>query len=100
MRSKEFIESVVRNAAELGGRFSQKDASILLKALGLAAAAALKRGDVVKLPGIGLIKSRITAEHMAYNPKTREPIKIPARRKAGLVLAKALKEALFQSTPR
>lgn len=57
--------------------------------------AALKGGYKVVLPGLGKIQVRKTKARNGINPATREPIKIPAKRKVAFTALKALKEAVL-----
>lgn len=56
---------------------------------------ALKGGYKVVLPGLGKIQVRKTKARNGINPATREPIKIPAKRKVAFTALKALKEAVL-----
>lgn len=56
---------------------------------------ALKGGFKVVLPGLGKIQVRKTKARNGINPATREPIKIPAKRKVAFTALKALKEAVL-----
>ena len=56
---------------------------------------ALKSGFKVVLPGLGKIQVRRTKPRMGINLKTREPIKIPAKKKVAFTATKALKEAVL-----
>ena len=46
------------------------------------------------LPHIGKLQVRDVAARTGRNPKTGEPVEIPAKRKAVLVAGKELKEAM------
>jgi DNA-binding protein HU-beta len=54
----------------------------------------LKIGHPVKLPGIGILKVKSMPARDGRNPKTGEPVRIDARRKATFVSSKSLKEAI------
>ena len=56
---------------------------------------ALKNGFKLMLPGLGKIQVRKTKPRMGINPKTREPIKIPAKRKVAFTATKSLKESVL-----
>lgn len=56
---------------------------------------ALKSGYKIALPGLGKIQVRKTKARMGINPKTREPIKISAKRKVRFTPNKALKDAVL-----
>jgi len=57
--------------------------------------AALKEGYKLMLPGLGKLQVKKTKARMGINPKTQEPIKIPAKRKVAFSAAKVLKEAVL-----
>src|SRR5437667_11211316 len=47
----------------------------------------VKKGESVKIPGLGIFRLRKMKARTGRNPQTGEPIKIPARKKAGLSVA-------------
>jgi len=55
---------------------------------------ALKKGDTVTLVGFGTFYVGERAERSGRNPKTGQPIKIPAARSPKFRAGKALKDAL------
>jgi DNA-binding protein HU-beta len=54
----------------------------------------LKRGERVKIAGLGILQVRKRAARMGRNPATGEPIHIKARRKVAFRATKELKEAI------
>lgn len=56
---------------------------------------ALKDGYKLMLPSLGKLQVKKTKPRMGINPKTMEPIKIPAKRKVAFTPAKVLKEAVL-----
>src|SRR3954470_9520794 len=54
----------------------------------------LKKGDRVRLAGLGILQVRKRAARMGRNPATGEPIKIKASKKVAFRAAKELKEAV------
>ncbi len=54
----------------------------------------LKRGDKIRLTGIGVLQVRKRATRMGRNPATGEAIKIKASKKVAFRPAKELKEAV------
>jgi len=54
----------------------------------------LKRGDKVRLTGIGMLQVRKRAGRMGRNPATGEAIKIKASKKVAFRVAKELKETV------
>lgn len=55
----------------------------------------LKSGGKVKLPGFGVFEVKACAARIGRNPKTKEPVDIPASKKPAFRPGKALKEAVF-----
>lgn len=96
MYTKETIALVAEYAAVQGGHFSKKDVGLFFEALSGALQAAFRDGgvDSITLPGVGKLKIKTTTAREGVNPKTRERVKIPARRKASLMLEKPLRDAL------
>ena len=66
----------------------------LLNCLCKVVADELAAGGEVPLPHIGKLQVRDVAARTGRNPKTGEPVEIPAKRKAVLVAGKELKEAM------
>ncbi len=56
---------------------------------------ALKTGYKIVLPGLGKLQVKKTKPRMGINPKTKEAIKIPAKKKVAFTVAKVLKEAVL-----
>lgn len=54
----------------------------------------LKKGNRVRLAGLGILQVRKRAARMGRNPATGEAIKIPAKKKIAFRAAKELKEAV------
>ena len=54
----------------------------------------LKRGDRIRIGGLGILVVRKRAARMGRNPATGEPIKIKASKKVAFRVAKTLKEAV------
>ena len=66
----------------------------VLKELGGIAAAELGAGGELSLPGIGKLSVKTRAARNAFNPRTREPIAVPAKKAPHFSAAKALKDAV------
>ncbi len=85
MNKAELI-NVVSEAAEV----SKKDAETVITATLDAITDALKEGEKVQLVGFGSFEVKARAARVGRNPKTKEPIEIPASKvpvfKAGKVL--------------
>ena len=54
----------------------------------------LKKGDRIRMVGLGILQVRKRAARMGRNPATGEPIKIKASKKVAFRAAKELKEAV------
>ena len=54
----------------------------------------LKKGDRIRLAGLGVLQVRKRAARMGRNPATGEPIQIKASKKVAFRAAKDLKEAV------
>ena len=54
----------------------------------------LKKGDKIRLTGLGILQVRKRAARMGRNPATGEAIKIKASKKIAFRVAKELKEAV------
>jgi nucleoid DNA-binding protein len=57
----------------------------------------VKKGESVKISGLGVFRLRRTKARMGRNPRTGEPIKIPARKKVGFSVAKTFKQTVLGS---
>ncbi|MFH1157393.1 MAG: HU family DNA-binding protein [Pseudomonadota bacterium] len=54
----------------------------------------LKKGNRVRMAGLGILQVRKRAARMGRNPATGEAIKIPAKKKIAFRASKELKEAV------
>ncbi len=54
----------------------------------------LKKGDRIRIGGLGILQVRKRAARMGRNPATGEPIKIKASKKVAFRAAKELKESI------
>jgi DNA-binding protein HU-beta len=54
----------------------------------------LKKGEKIRLSGLGILQVRKRAARMGRNPQTGEPVKIKASKKVAFRPAKDLKEAI------
>lgn len=54
----------------------------------------LKKGERIRIVGLGILQVRKRAARMGRNPATGEPIKIKASKKVAFRAAKELKEAI------
>lgn len=78
----------------LNADMTKKDAEKAVNALFAAMTDALKEGEKVAISGFGTFEVRERPEHQGLNPRTKEPITIPASRTAAFKPGKALKDAL------
>jgi len=60
----------------------------------------VKKGESVKIPGLGVFRLRKMKARMVRNPQTGEPIKIPARKKVGFSVAKTFKETVLGNSKK
>ena len=74
---------------------TKKQANAVLESLVTTITGSVRKGENVKVPGLGIFKKRKMKARMGRNPQTGEPIKIPARTKAGFSMAKAFKESVL-----
>ncbi len=54
----------------------------------------LKKGGEVSIAGLGIFKTKMRAARTARNPRTGEPVSVPAMRVPKFQAAKALKDAV------
>ena len=85
---------LVQKLAEAGD-IPKKQAVAVLEGLTSTIVGSLKKGEPLKLPGLGTFKKVQTKARMGRNPQTGEAIKIPARKKVRFTVAKPLKEAVL-----
>ena len=85
---------LVAKLAEAGG-VSRKQADEIMTALIDTVIKSVKKGDNVKVTGLGIFRLRKMKARMGRNPQTGEAIKIPARKKVGFSVAKAFKDAVL-----
>ena len=78
-----------------GAGVSRKQADDLLNSLIDNVVKTVKKGESVKIPGLGIFRLRKMKARMGRNPQTGEPIKIPARKKVGFSVAKTFKDIVL-----
>jgi len=78
-------------AAEL----NKKQADVVLQRLVDITVSSVRKGDPVKIPGLGTFRKVQTKARMGRNPQTGEQIKIPARKKVRFSVAKTFKESVL-----
>jgi DNA-binding protein HU-beta len=83
-------------AAELAEKhdLSKKDSEALLNGLVVGITRHLKKGERLRLAGLGILQVRNRPARMGRNPATGEAIKIKASRKVAFRAAKELKQAV------
>ena len=77
------------------GDITKKQADLILTALVETAQKSIKKGEPVKIPGLGILRLRKMKARMGRNPQTGEAIKIPARKKVGFTVSKAFKDSVL-----
>ncbi len=87
---------LVEKLAKAGG-VNKKQAEAILNELVTTIVKSVKKGDPVKLPGLGTFRKTHSKARMGRNPQTGEPVKIPARKKVRFTVAKAFKEQVLSS---
>ncbi|MCI8538696.1 MAG: HU family DNA-binding protein [Oscillospiraceae bacterium] len=84
---------LINAAAEKTG-LSKKDTENILNAVIDVISEALVEGDKVQLVGFGAFEVKDRAARTGRNPKTKEPIEIPASRVPVFKPGRALKDAV------
>jgi DNA-binding protein HU-beta len=72
----------------------KKQANAVLEDLVSEIAKNLKKGNRIRIPGLGILQVRKRPARMGRNPATGEPIKIKASKKIAFRAAKDLKESI------
>ena len=73
---------------------AKKQSELILNDLVDLVAKHLKKGDRIRLVGLGILQVRKRAARMGRNPATGEAIKIKASKKVAFRASKELKEAI------
>jgi integration host factor subunit beta len=87
MTKAELVEEVAR-AAEL----NKRDAEVIVETVFDSIITALHRGEKVELRGFGSFRTRERGPRRGRNPKTGEPVDVPAKRVPYFKPGKELKE--------
>jgi integration host factor subunit beta len=87
MTKAELVEEVAR-AAEL----NKRDAEVIVETVFDSIIAALHKGEKVELRGFGSFRTRERGPRRGRNPKTGEPVDVPAKRVPYFKPGKELKE--------
>lgn len=85
-------ELIQQTAAQAG--LSRKDAEAAINTALELMTQALAQGDKIQLVGFGAFETKDRAPRIARNPKTLEPVSVPASRSVSFRPGKALKEAV------
>ena len=95
-KTKQSTISLKQLAASLAGDHEspKKQAESMLGDLVSLVTKHLKKGDRIRLAGLGVLVVRKRAARMGRNPATGEPIQIKASKKVAFRPAKELKEAI------
>jgi integration host factor subunit beta len=93
MTKAELVEEVAR-AAEL----NKRDAEVIVETVFGSIIGALHKGEKVELRGFGSFRTRERGPRRGRNPKTGEPVDVPAKRVPYFKPGKELKE-YFTETP-
>jgi DNA-binding protein HU-beta len=56
----------------------------------------LRKGNRIRIAGLGILQVKNTKARTGRNPATGEPIKIPAKRKVAFRVSKDLKESVLK----
>ncbi len=89
MNKNELIAAVAEKA-----ELSKKDTEAAITAMVETITEALQREEKVQLVGFGSFEVKKRAERMGRNPKSQEPIPIPASKAPVFKAGKALKDAV------
>jgi DNA-binding protein HU-beta len=95
-KAKQTTISMKNLAASLaeGHEMSKKDAEAVLGDLVSLVTKHLKKGDRIRIGGLGILQVRKRAARMGRNPATGQPIQIKASKKVAFRAAKELKESI------
>ena len=95
-KPKQTTISMKQLAATLAGdhEMPKKQAEAILGDLVGLVTKHLKKGDRIRLAGLGILVVRKRAARMGRNPATGEPIQIKASKKVAFRAAKELKESV------
>lgn len=93
MKKSELVDEVARR-----GNLSRKDARAAVDALfdpqeGVIAGA-MRRGDRVSITGFGTFEVRRRGERMARNPRTGQPMRLPASTAPAFRAGKGLRDSV------
>lgn len=90
MTKSEFLTKLAESAD-----ITKKQADQVLTTLVEISVKSVKKGEPVKIPGLGILRLRKMKARMGRNPQTGEAIKIPARKKVGFTVSKSFKDTVL-----
>ncbi|RRD90937.1 HU family DNA-binding protein [Conchiformibius steedae] len=90
MNKSELIDAIAQESG-----LNKTDAGKALDAFTAVVKNTLQKGDTITLVGFGSFSVAERAERQGLNPKTKEPLTIPAARVPKFKPGKALKDALM-----
>ena len=88
------LKQLAAELAEKDGELSKKQVEALLNEMVTSVTKHLKKGDRIRLVGLGVLVVRKRAARMGRNPATGEPVQIKASKKVAFRAAKELKESI------
>ena len=89
MNKKELVAAVAEQAG-----LKKVDAEKAIEAFTAVVEGALKAGDKVQLVGFGSFEVKERAARTGRNPRTKEPVEIPASKAPAFKAGQAFKEAI------
>ncbi len=89
MTKAELVSAIAKGAG-----ITKKQADAALKSGVAAIASALKKGERVAIPGLGIFSVKKRAARKGRNPRTGEVIQIPARKVVTFRPAKELRDSI------
>jgi integration host factor subunit beta len=87
----------IERVASRTRHISKRDIEVVVDTLFGSMTEVLVRGERIEIRGFGTFRVAVRKACQGFNPKTREPIQIPARRKAFFRVAKKLRERINQA---
>lgn len=94
MTKAELIDAVAKGAAEQGVELTKKDVRVLLDVVFDTVSGAIKQDERFSYPNFGTFKLKHRQARKGRNPKTREPIDIPASKSVSFKAAPTLADSL------
>jgi DNA-binding protein HU-beta len=82
-------EALVNAAATSAGK-TKAETEVMIDALLGAIRDGLASGADVRVHGIGILRTRVCGAHVSRNPRTGEPVDVPARRAVRFSAAREL----------